>query len=958
MSPEQQHINALASTALGYEGEARTQFLDQACSDNPTLRFAVETLITHQEQTDSARHQATTLLDAPAASTIIQTTLPPPNLEATTAIQLETPEQRKPKAAPGKGSRFVAGEVLAGRYRIGGILGKGGMGEVYRADDTKLGQPVALKFLNESLSQDGAMLARFHGEVRAARQVTHPNVCRVHDIGEFQTGSGYLHFISMEYVDGEDLASLLRRDGRMPAEKALEIARQICSGLSAAHDAGILHRDLKPANIMIDERGRARITDFGLAGLVGQFRGRDVMSGTPAYMSPEQLAGREVSIRSDIYALGLVLYEIFTGQQAFTASTLDELKRKHESSPPPPPSSVVKGMDRRVERIILACLEKDPAQRPASSLQVATELFGGDLLAVAVAAGETPSPEMVAAASKVGRLTRSKAIAALASVVLGLIALLFLSDKASFHNQARLEASPKLLADRAATLVKELGYNDLITDREHGFGINQDYQDFLLKQDSPPDQWKKAVSGSPPLLYFWYRQSPRYLEPLATDQVTLSDPPLLLSGMISVSLDPRGNLVELQAEPPEIESSSGGAPSPAPDWKTLFKEAGLDFSGFKPAEPQWRPPVYSDARAAWQGLLPAPTYYPVRVEAAAYRGKPTYFEIIGAWSQPVRTGSPPLSLRLQAFLALFVAGCLALVAAGVLLARRNLQRGRGHRRGAFKLAVFVFAVYMLSWLIGSSHVPSLRGEFTLFGRAAATAFLTAGMYWLCYIALEPYVRRRWPERIISWSRLLTGGWRDSLVGRDILLGAACGIWLFPFALLCDLLSAKLGRPTIPEMIPPATLLGLSGLIPQFAYSTLAAVFNGLGLFLLLLLTTFLLRREWLSAIALWLLVTVAWGLAFGHSTMDWIYFALATGMLTVLLLRLGLLVFIIADFYLLHADRYPFTFDFSAWYAPYSHLAVLTALAIAGYGFYVSLAGHPLFHNRPNSKLLNEGGEN
>ena len=160
-------------------------------------------------------------------------------------------------------ARFVPGAILAERYRIVGLLGKGGMGEVYRADDLKLGQPVALKFLPDHLLSDGAALARFHREVRVARQVSHKNVCRVYDIGEVDGR----HFLSMEFIKGEELSSLLRRIGRLPHDKAIQLARQICAGLAAAHDVGVLHRDLKPANVMIDGDGNARILDFGLAGL-------------------------------------------------------------------------------------------------------------------------------------------------------------------------------------------------------------------------------------------------------------------------------------------------------------------------------------------------------------------------------------------------------------------------------------------------------------------------------------------------------------------------------------------------------------------------------------------------------------------------------------------------------------------------------------------------------------------
>ncbi len=208
------------------------------------------------------------------------------------------------------------------------------MGEVYKAEDLKLNQLVALKFLPENIAKDKTTLERFYGEVRIARQVSHPNVCRVFDIGEVD-GS---HFLSMEFIDGDDLSLLLRRIGRLPPDKAVEIARQLCAGLHAIHQVGVLHRDLKPANTIIDGRGRARITDFGIAGLESELKDGGGVAGTPAYMSPEQITGKEVTTKSDIYSLGLVLYEIFTGRRAFEADTINELIRKHETATPTNPS--------------------------------------------------------------------------------------------------------------------------------------------------------------------------------------------------------------------------------------------------------------------------------------------------------------------------------------------------------------------------------------------------------------------------------------------------------------------------------------------------------------------------------------------------------------------------------------------------------------------------------------------
>src|SRR5687767_6392195 len=347
-------------------------------------------------------------------------------------------------------ARFVPGMILAGRYRIFGLLGKGGMGEVYRADDLKLSQPVALKFLPDHLTADGAALARFHREVRIARQISHHNVCRVYDIGEIDGR----HFLSMEYIKGEELSSLLRRIGRLPTDKAVQIARQICAGLSAAHDIGILHRDLKPANILIDADGNARITDFGIAGLAEEIREDEMAAGTPAYMAPEQLDGKPPTVRSDIYSLGLVLYELFTGKRAYAAPTLGELiKLRRSDSIPTNPTAIVKNLDPVIERVIDRCLQKDPAARPASALQVAAALPGGDPIAAALAAGETPSPEMVAAAPKAGALRPVAALASLGGVIALLLFLLLSWKCGRLERSLAPEKPPEAVAERAREIV-------------------------------------------------------------------------------------------------------------------------------------------------------------------------------------------------------------------------------------------------------------------------------------------------------------------------------------------------------------------------------------------------------------------------------------------------------------------------------------------------------------------------
>ena len=262
--------------------------------------------------------------------------------------------------------RFVPGTLLGGRYRIIGLLGVGGMGEVYRATDLTLGQSVALKFLPAEAATNQQLLERFHGEVRVARQVSHPNVCRVYDIGQVEG----MPFISMEYVDGEDLASLLHRIGRLSADKAIQTARKICAGLAAAHDRGVIHRDLKPQNIMMNKRGEVLIMDFGLSAIANELSGSEVRNGTPAYMAPEQLRGSGVTTKSDIYSLGLVLYELFTGRKPYEASGASQLLEQQEAAQLTSISSLASDVDPAVERVIRQCLDPDPARRPASALAV------------------------------------------------------------------------------------------------------------------------------------------------------------------------------------------------------------------------------------------------------------------------------------------------------------------------------------------------------------------------------------------------------------------------------------------------------------------------------------------------------------------------------------------------------------------------------------------------------------
>src|SRR3954471_12090165 len=478
--------------------------------------------------------------------------------------------------------RFAPGTVLAGRFRMVAPLGRGGMGEVYRADDLKLGQTVALKFLPDNLLHEPARLAQFHNEVRVARTISHRNVCRTYDIGDADGRP----FLTMEYVDGEDLASLLRRIGRFPQEKALEVARQICAGVAAAHERGVLHRDLKPANVMIDGDGHVRLTDFGLAALAGDVD--NIRAGTPAYMAPEQLAGREVSARSDIYALGLMLYELFTGKRVFEAGTLNELIKLHESGAIAAASSVIRDLDPTIERAIQRCLEREPAKRPRSALAVAAALPGGDQLAAALAAGETPSPEMVAAAGEQSAL-RAWIGAGLVGFTLVMLALLtFASDRFAMVNRIPLPRSNDSLNDRAQELIDRFGYPDAPADTARGWNLDTEYF-ASARGPAGAAPWPELSSGRTRTAIFWYRTSPAALITSASSiRPTVDDPPLTAPGMRLVGLDPHGRLVEFHSVPPQVETGEAREGS-AITLEPLFEAAGLTPSAFRDVPSRWTP---------------------------------------------------------------------------------------------------------------------------------------------------------------------------------------------------------------------------------------------------------------------------------------------------------------------------------------------------------------------------------
>jgi serine/threonine-protein kinase len=876
--------------------------------------------------------------------------LPPTSAAPNSALP---PTSASPSSSPSYDSidnaQFVPGMILADRYRIIALLGRGGMGEVYRADDLKLSQAVALKFLPDHLTTDGAALARFHREVRIARQVSHHNVCRVYDIGEI----GGRHFLSMEFVKGEELSSLLRRIGRLPSDKANEISRQLCAGLAAAHNQGVLHRDLKPANVMIDENGNVRLTDFGIAGLVEEIRNEDIRAGTPAYMSPEQLSGGELTVRSDIYSLGLVIYEIFTGKKAFDAPTLPQLLNLRQSDTTPTnPSTLVQNLDPLVERTILRCIENDPEKRPASALEVAASLPGGDPLAAALAAGETPSPEMVAAAPKEGLLKPAVAVSLLAGILLAMAAVVVLSEKTQLQRRVPLEKSPEALQERARTILAKFGYADPPLDSTYGLGADTQY---LRYAERNPPLLRELSNSQPASLYFWYRQSPFYLLPNIHMAVraSRSEPPAIYPSMATVDLDPKGRLIEFLAVPPQVDkqidkAAPSASPAPSFDWAMLFEAAGLNQADFSPAKPEWVPPVNSDTRVAWEGKLPNQSQLPIRLEAASFAGKPVFFKIVGPWnSRPLNLQPPAESLSGKIIQFVLVLGIVAFFAIGILLGRKHLRDGSADRKGGARLAVYMFLALMASWVFRAHHY-GFNNELNLFQVGIQFALLPAISLWLFYLALEPYVRRWWPHRMVSWSRLLAGDFRDPLIGRDILVGAGFGTAILVVIRVWNLTPIWLGRPAAPSADRLYTLLSVREMMGEFFYTgvTLMVFLGVTCLFGLLLLHIIFRRKEWMAIGVAWLLLTASCVIGGRFFLINLIFGAMFSALLIGVATRFGLLAVTTTLFMTSFLGNSPMTTDFSVWYAPSSIFALAACVALIVYGFYISLAGEKVFREK------------
>jgi serine/threonine-protein kinase len=853
-----------------------------------------------------------------------------PNVATAASTKLSAPQ---PPAEPGRpliehgpldDARFAPGHIFASRYRIVNLLGRGAMGEAYRAEDLKLGQPVAIKLLGVGGARRWDV-QRFTSEVRLARTISHPNVCRVYDIGE---ADGWW-YVPMELVDGETLQSLLRRIGTLPAEKALDIARQLCGGLAAAHDRGVLHRDLKPSNIMVDGRGRIRIMDFGLALRSGEWTIGEI-AGTPAYMAPEQMDGARVTQQTDIFALGLVLYELYAGRRLFPVQTYEERDRIGGNTPS---AQVPTGIDPEIQRIIDECLEGDPLRRPSSALAIAARLPGGDALAAAIAEGAVLSPEMIAAAGPRGAVHPAQAWALLGGILVGIVAI---ATQTHFVNVAPEDVPkpPAVLAERARTILLGAGAGAGDAERD-----NASWFDFgdasaarasdALVSNAPGDERTKVT--------FVYRQSPAYMVPQNSFHfITGADPPLDIPGMATVVLDPLGRLIRFKSIPLDAPPADAAL---TVNWTPLFGEAGLNEGEFVPEQPEQRSLVPHDRQFGWRRTTVGPG--PLRVTAATLEGRVVEFDASGGGASPPSRDANSTGRSAAAEIAIWTVFLSIFAGAGVL-ARYNLRLGLGDRRGAERLAIVVICLSILSGTLRAHHVPVAISELDWLLFTAGLSLLWGGFAWLIYISVEPYLRRVWPRTLISWTRLLSGQLRDPLVGRDVLIGMFVGVAVMTTFVARFRISGR----TAPSDTLVRALESLSS-TPHFAnlafpHQVVAALQFTLGGAFLWLLIRLIVRKTWLAVV-----LSIAVGLPFlpgGVAPFGWEFLLMLAPplLIAVTFLRVGLL----ALFALLLMDlliRVPLTLDPDAWYFGNSLVVLLWFAVLATYGFLTSLGGRPAF---------------
>ena len=517
-----------------------------------------------------------------------------------------------------------------------------------------------------------------------------------------------------------------------------------------------------------------------------------------------------------------------------------------------------------------------------------------------------------------------------------------LAVRTSALEKLRPEYSPEVLSQKAKDTIQRLGFTTPVADDAYGFDWDGGFLDDVNKHNKFVD-WERILAQKPPLLRFWYRSSPEPLTGLELHDDLLTpgivqrgDPPAVDPGMLDVILDSHGRLQYFKRLPPQ--RLEAGSAAPGVDWNPFFAAAGLDLGQYRPTDPLWTAVAASDARVAWLGT----DKRPLRVEAASLRGRAVYFDVIRPWRQP--NGQDNGQTSTQELVTLSVLGALLMVVCvgAALLARRNLAQQRGDRRGAFRLALFVFTVQMLLWLT-RGHFAASFGTFGIFLLALCTSVFYGVVIWTVYIALEPYVRRQWPQTLISWSSVLIGRLRDPVVGRDVLVGAAVGVGLAMVNALIDVWKRHAGGWT-PNLDNSEVLAGARGTLATCLSGGTHAIRETLFFFFLIFLLRVVLRNQWVAAAGFALIFA---GLSLlgssSHPIMDSVATFLTVAVVAFLVLRWGVLALAIAILVSNIIGNAPITAHTSAWYFGSAVFMLAGVVALTAWAFRTAIAGQRLW---------------
>lgn len=915
MTPDRhRQIKRLFLAAVELTPAQAESFLNEACGDDPTLRDEVQSLLAH--------HTVETLLpESPSAEgRTVSDALP-------TSVLADQWQSAGAAVAV-----FPPGTIIAGRYRLVAPLGRGGMGVVYRAEDLELSQTIALKFLHAQLKGLGDPLEMLRNEVRVARQIAHPNVVRVFDLG---VAEGEV-FISMEFVTGETLESLIRRVGRLTADKLLQVARQLAAGLAAAHDNGVLHRDLKPANVMLDENGNVRILDFGIAVTLDAPQ-KQRLAGTPGFIAPEVLKGQPRSRQSDLFTWGLVIYYAAQGKL-------------------PPPSSeqpldieplLMSGVDAKLAHWIRSTLATNPTERPASAHELLVELSAGDPLHEAVAADRVPPQDLLIAA-RGPRPPRWFFDGLLVSGVALLLFVAMLADRTMFLSRCGLVQSPDILHGTAERMLAKFG-DPVEAEALTGVTLDPDCLQFIRSHNELPERWQKVRTGQIPAVFFWYRRGDPHLPrpaPLGEPHWVRIAPATLDTA--TIRLDGRGKLLSLQIADTPTEKLPRHEPV---DWESLFVAAGLQIADFRMVRPAKSPPLFADEVRNWEGPFPADPRLSLTITAAALNGRVVFFDITQPWEQSSSANSTFDGQKSQ-FVSVRLALWLITIGLSAVLDRHNLRRGHADWTGMKRIVATVMVLGAIRWLLGAQHTFVIAEELAVGYLWLSVIVFTSLLSGLAYLAVEPFARRWWPWSIITSHRLLAGRLGDQNIWRDFLLGIVVGLAAVALRQLGTLLTSTFELPVsgLNDFDFGQDLMEFLGLRYRAAVLINALLHASTAALLLLSILVCLkrfLKSTRAAAVALVVTLTMLEIVGRGIvSPVDWMSRTLLWGICIGLLVRPGLLATIaaLATFYAV--NNTPVTLNYAAWFAPTSFL-ILIATAVA------MTICWKLARQEPNSSLSN-----